>query len=826
MSRSNQEFKQENQAAAESTEAQTKREIDIAEKKVAAGIKHLYALYKNKAQFDDNGIATLITTAEDINRMVEGPQGQCRLGDLFPNKLANGISLHFFRPGYTRHPAPLYMAEQKINALCAAMKIMLPKSSGVEIIAQEMGLAAQEELDARTNEIHHSGLTEQQQNDVLHNIVNTLLKTYSQKTAKALYDIAETPMTYDAFAKALLETSSHHRSDTHDTLTFNEETQRFSYDEAANVTAHDREVGCGCPNLSIVFDGNYQEDKGIVYTHVTSSIIKHASPVAIDSIRDKQTSDIDLLLDTCNKIKEIITTMVRLRVHGRQVNDKSPLNINWVYQLLTTNALNLDYQASAYGYIVRAARILNGHTFQIDGIDVTSQIAVMNAGINALGYRNLGYKKNTQQRQNRHAYFQLTDAVSSLEIHPENLTTSQENTHKLTMAFQRIKSALVPPNLAPEEKKQLQDLRDNIIINSNKFIEHAAHYEIEKEKIDIAEKELAHLQEIIANNPSSNFKNEIDAINAGISIYKKDMNDYKETLKNCDKFAEKNYGDTDTILSNLSGMLFSNAKTIRELTNTIENKYRRPHWHAHRTDAFNNIKILQKYFAKNKAEIEERLDNPATRDVTQKEILTISALIYKVYADELYYGDGSEKYAGTYREPKHAAAFNTYLAAYQHNVGMMASMGCKSANDRTYIIRMLYSVIEGRPLTTQPIPPICYGETLPQYIIEQFSNNALTNTALLSCIKDTTTTPKVDAKKFPILEGVAHLDYLNKLGGQATHKMEIKDTSSSSSSRTASKSLFSPPNESDSDSDEEEKNLLTKNTRSDKWHNCSRRNTR
>ena len=158
--------------------------------------------------------------------------------------------------------------------------------------------------------------------------------------------------------------------------------------------------------------------------------------------------------------------------------------------------------------------------------------------------------------------------------------------------------------------------------------------------------------------------------------------------------------------------------------------------------------------------------DPKVRDAATNKLLSIAAVIYKTYMDELYY-------SGDYRKPKNAVLFNAYLASYQRITGAMASIGCKSANDRTYVVRLIISALNGQKLNA--LPPNLHGDEAEfnEFRIKEVTPRVETNSAIHSCIDDTAGgLPKVDSKKFKYLKNVKFIDLLSDFGDFAAHKLK------------------------------------------------------
>jgi hypothetical protein len=748
----------------ETREARTARaEVAVAEEKVALGIQYLYDLHKNEAKFDAQNIATLTLSASQLNTEVSTRFGNCRLGDLFPNKLENGVTLHLFGEHYIPHPPANYMIQQKISSLCEAasrppFSLNPTFTQGLEKLYARL---ANNRLNTLVYEIYGAdgvARSTPAQEKQFHEGVDHLIRQYAEEAVQKLQQeaqkhlledkaVQQTVDSYALFSKALLNNSSHHRSDTHDILTFNLATNHFSYDEAANITAHDRTLDTGCANLSLVFEGRFKQTERDAAATVVSSTVKHASPVAIDSIG--KANKTDLLIDTYRNMEDVIRAMVRLRLHGRTAATRdNPLAINWVYQMLTTNAFNLDNQAEAYQLVTHAARLLNHSTRQIDGVNVNLDVAVMNAGINKIaevgsGGQFMAYmskmipknKSDTQRRENRQAYMQLSEAVSSLAIadsHPRGVI---ETFNSLKICLQPEQTSSTDP--VKEAYAKLEALRAQIAANSN---------------------DMYNCNETLRNlNAARTQANAPDLIDKQIEAIKK-------SVATLDDKAEKLFDD------------------IRKQTDVIE-KHERSRWIVRDSVTRSCITTLSNYI-QTSTELQQRLANPVARDDTLRDLLSITALIYKTYANQLYYGDGTKKYEEVYRNPEKAALFNAYLVTYQRLTGMMASFGCKSANDRTLVLRELIAALSHLSQQTPPTTPRAYHlDSLPQTQLSTLiSSFIMSNSALYSAINDTSgATAKVDSGKFPFLSGVKNIDLIGDFGeNYAAHKMKMKEPKSMS----------------------------------------------
>lgn len=149
-------------------------------------------------------------------------------------------------------------------------------------------------------------------------------------------------------------------------------------------------------------------------------------------------------------------------------------------------------------------------------------------------------------------------------------------------------------------------------------------------------------------------------------------------------------------------------------------------------------------------------------------LANITACVLKSYMDDLYY-------SGEYRNPEKAAMFHAYEANLQRLIGIMTSLGCKSANDRTWLVRLLIDT-----LATAPNPlSIEYHPTENNTALKnsqwnkRTSDNAISHAAMPACIYDNRGDPKF-IKKFPFLK-IKFGELIGKIGEKfAAHKLKDK----------------------------------------------------
>ncbi len=354
-------------------------QITAAEAKIANRIESILNAYPEQGRsYDQQGIYTV-----SLPGTYEHP---------------DSIVVHFYKEGYIKHPPLHYMLEQKINSIFdAAADLYQSKSS--QFLSVKKQLLNEMEKDFKN--IKNIDVKQ------FHEQAKALMDKYTDQAIsqayKAYKNDMDKPDSIKQFAKKVIKKSTEVRQD-HDTLTFDGNT--FSFDRlVTTVTAHDREVGKETANLSMVFEGRCEQGE----CKVTSSIIKHASlppitKIANTRLTDPFERDVDILISTCNHIEEVAKAMADLRRHGGATY---PMNIDWNYQLLTTNAMNMDKQASTYGYTIRAANLMTGASLEDGQIKLTMH--VFNAGINKLGKWNWGQKTDTQRRENRKAYLHMNE---------------------------------------------------------------------------------------------------------------------------------------------------------------------------------------------------------------------------------------------------------------------------------------------------------------------------------------------------------------------------------------------------------------------------------
>jgi hypothetical protein len=162
-------------------------------------------------------------------------------------------------------------------------------------------------------------------------------------------------------------------------------------------------------------------------------------------------------------------------------------------------------------------------------------------------------------------------------------------------------------------------------------------------------------------------------------------------------------------------------------------------------------------------QLESKTTTREEKDEAAEKINKLSLMYYKQQMDKLYY-------SGKYRKPEMAAIFNAYMGICQHLMGMQGSIGCKSANDRTYVARLLIATLSTQDPALIPSLDVTNPEDYKLFksALMQTLAKPMSNSAIFAAINDTRGgTPKVDNKKFPII-----IDKISEYGKNAAHKLK------------------------------------------------------
>jgi len=726
-----------------SEHANTRNEVLSAEAKMARGIKILYLFAKkhNLLKYDAQGIATVELSANQCTNVAK----------YFPGGLTKGINIHFHREDFIPYPPIRYMIQQKIKSFCdmardlyqldcKALMVRMNNEilEGLENIKKKASNNGNKPIDMKIFHKEAQALMKKLVRVAMKRLCDEYYKKLKKNDKLSVFTQDEffyKPL-MDNFLDHLHEESVHYRSNERDILTFNEKTKIFSYDEGSRVTAHDKGYKPGCPNLTLACEGSYATSstshKPVFQTN--TSYIKHAQLGL--TVKYKKTEE-EQVMETCRQIREIMERMAYLRLHGRSIADrKKPLTIDWVYQVLTTNV----NEGSLYGCVAKAMKLMNGVQFKLPGGPfVTLNTSVMNAGINEWGNWNFFRKSDTQRRENRRAYIQCTDALK--DFVPK--TDALPNPNGFAAKVKILRDALVPGT--------------------------------GDRKVTAALKEYKRLQEKIAKN-AKQFQIVLTEQDAHKKLNPKERAQYELSMEDNAELIKFHMEESERLYD-----------LLRHQTYIIEN-HRLEQWEKNKNKFKHYIHEIEKLVFQNRNELDEKLRDPHTGMATQQQLLGIAALIYKSYADDLYY-------SGKYRKPEQAAIFNAYLLSYQKIVGMMGSVGCKSCNDRGFVVRLLLSAMAGHPFVDDAsipkakqlgfnlLPEPCHSMKTNDHVMQgtlvehRCSENIMSHAGVYSCINDTAgAPPKIAQKKFSVLqgvEGVRDSGYMYDYRRMAAHKMEM-----------------------------------------------------
>jgi len=663
-----------------------------AETKVAQGIAQLLDhINPGQLDYDAQGIGSKFFPNKQL-------QEWC-IASCFPQSGINGIRLHWFKKGYIKHPPLIYMLEQKLNSLISAAILFAANShtlssSFVGSIKEKYDIETikKEKIFTSLAELTAEKFYKQAQQimaDYTVRLVNELYTAYACTSKQAI--------SFDDFFKKIKTIAELNRFDAANILTVDEETGRISYEECfPSETSHNRKIGNKISNFSLVLEGEYKKLGQNYVVDIVVSLFKHASLPPIKDIKHiEEKADIKVLMDTTNHIEEIIKAMAKWYLHGCDKNNKI-IDIDWVYELLTSNAFNIDKQSYTYSYIVEAMHLMSGVTIILEnGQKVNFTGHVLNAGLNKLA--NFKYLQNSfvQRYENANSFLHLSLALIKNELIYEEMLSDKRLT-------QNMKRTILKLIKQPENKSQA--LYDEL------------------------------LQSL--NNEVNNFSNIRDQYNKAL----------KENALN-------------NVLINQIKLVRSRVRRVYEELNEIAkqiDKSQRDDWHDSSTNITHGIFLLLEIF---------KNDNLDTDRLS-----ALSALVYKSQLNSLYY-------SGQYQEPKNAMLFNAYLVLYQRALGLIPSVGCKSANDRTYVQRCAVAILAALPLAK--ITTLLKNETLYQYFLTDFSKVEMSISAMFSAIADTNGgAPKVNANKFPFLAGVDAVNWINTFGKFAAHQLHVKERKS------------------------------------------------
>ncbi len=659
----------------------TRHEIKSTEHKVSDGVKQLYQLAQEqlregKINYDSQGIASFNFSREQL------PIEIC---EKFPNGLNAGLTIHLFKEDFIRVPPIRHLLQTRAQSLCAAAahlyKIEL-NYSGVspEKLTQLIASAAGD-INLLTQ------LVKKEVQNVISDALDQLFAKYCLQ-----YEVENTQNNLIAFTKSIMQESAQNRADCRSILTFNHDSQHFSFDEGGRVASHRRKLGDAAANLSWVCDGYFDEKNS--QCSVTHSFIKHASIAPLKLTEGA--SSIDGWMDTYSKAIEVIKRMALVRQFGRSAQEaEQPMEIDFNYLLLTTLAGDQQKQLQSYLHIKRALQALDGVALTFDlGAGKPTKVhvnaSVMNVGMNMLqNFRVFAKAQKTLARENRKSYQRLTQAVRE---YPLEIVTQDQSFQKMLNYLRFSSQASLSEEMEMNKDKMLSSEKQLRILNK-RFREN---WHLYKKTQDGSEER---------------------------KVMREILTDLRKGIKKENQILDKAW-----------------RKPLEEIQKRA--------WHNQKAKMSEALAYLQS--PAGKQQLEKLKDN---------ELQAVNVYILKAKMDDLYF-------SGQYLEPKSAAIFNAYFLLTERMTGIMSSAGCKSANDRTAIIRVMMAVLSPNP----------HIEEL--HLLSQMSADWMSNGSMFSCINDTAGgTPKVYNNR--LLQGTNNFSYLAgaeladsaEFGKFASHKL-------------------------------------------------------
>ncbi|EKD54506.1 MAG: hypothetical protein ACD_60C00078G0007 [uncultured bacterium] len=785
--------------------AQARKEIAAAEAKIGEGVTALYSYGKDRIKedmYDAQGIATLEITPEVIKENKEFADIQQK----FPDALEKGATLYFYKESSAKSSPTAIMIHEKIKSLCKSAEQLgyVDSKAAQEIetkIYQDIDKQAQSALRQVESEsvVEHAELKkmgkETPPDEIKANFTEQVsekfVKQAIEQTIEKLYQqrLNKSPVEPHTFAKELIKKSEDIRSNSTNILTFNLATKMFTYEEAARVTAHDKKRGQSAANLSAAFAGVIEEEKEANRKcAVKSFYLKHAS-LAPDTISktDLHQKNVTDLACTYLHAVDIITEHARIRQHGRSPEELDmPMDIHWNYQLLTSNAWNIENQATAYGFAVRAVQLIDQSTLilNLNGreVPVSVQASLMNAGINKLGEQgSMVSGLQVVEKENRRAYLHLSDVLREMQtpgVIPSEIASVikplQEQYQSLDEKKLEISAA---QQYVQQYAKGLSVIRQSIK-KINKRLG-----ELHEKADDDPEKK--YLKEQLKVKIASEEKIKAKALSGFHQLVSRYVGNLKHitTLKMLDPNKSEDIRAKKIAIQDLHNEQILLEKEIEKRRDLIEGRYKKIN-----ADALSLETDLKEKWNQNKRNIETAInvlrdskiaekiskgldDKNASEEKKQNitEFLTnIAACTLKFYMDELYY-------SGEYRKPEKAAIFHAYEANLQRLLGMMTSVGCKSGNDRTWVVRLL---IDTLATDGNLLPEDYHSKHLKDTTLSQRVNdNAFSHAAMLACIADTGGGDPKCLGKFKFLS-IPGAPFVGQIGEKyAPHKLKHKVSS-------------------------------------------------
>lgn len=709
---------------------EAKDQTALAEEKMAAAIKAIHAeclkRIKEKREhcdYDAQGIATIQLEQAELTAIISAQPGfeNKSVADLLPPP-KKGIVVQLYndeaKDKHSDLPPFRYMIEQKIESIFTAAATLHPLIGASYFATKKAELI--KKIKQEFNVENKIGINQYILKDILKDDfqkhAEMLMADYTAQALADTYSIYKAHQNIlpgkkeklDNFTKKVMRQSIIEDAN-HSILTFADD--RFSYDHRiTKTTSHNRKLRQKAANVSLVVEGKIANQPNEKYK-INSTIFKNASLPPISNVKFFNLADkkIDVLISTCNHIEEMAQAMADYRRHG---GAKGIVEVDWIYQLLTSNAGNKDKQALTYGQIINAMNVMSNARLNKE-IDLTMH--VFNAGINTLGNVRLG-KTATQRKENRKAWVHLN------QVHQKSLSllaNEFNETRALSNHYFALNEKILP----------LQGKYHALLIKQRDI---SSHFDVLRKEYNDLQDQYKDLKEETDPTRLRNLERPNRILDVHNALIKK-RQEIAKVLAQSKK----------------------NNRKMHHITYRI-NKHQKAHWKK------NAIK-LKEHLSKH-AELLKKLEDqfnkaahPEEKDRLAKKIIRLSMIFIKHQMDNLYY-------SGEYRQPEKAALFNAYLGLYQRLNGLMASTGCKSANDRTYVVRLLIAAISGEKFShlTQDVPPD---------LLNNLSIIAMSNSAGLSAIVDTKGgTPKVNSEKFPVLG--EFFPKISEYGDFAAHKMK------------------------------------------------------
>lgn len=710
------------------------------------------------SDYDVQGVASIQVSKAEIEAELKQLDPTASVSQYFPNKLTDGVEVLFYKEGYKPYPPILQAIEQRAKLFCAAAVKLNPKLSlaSIKSLLLRIKMEAMEELCA-FEELDSSK-------------IKKMLYKYSGMAIVELHGLQKFPReNLVRYGEKLKKIAFKTRASESSVLTFNMATKTFSLDLAQGATtAHDKNIGSDPSNLSYGVDGVFSLAKNqrfLSSAQTTNAVVRFASPTATSAIKQKgkmakwvanigqkfaispemSDFDFDILMDECCRWRKIIDfqrDILKVGQSGKS-SDASLPKPHGCYQLLTTNAFDHDYEEKSYDSVVQSTALMRNF----------AHIDVFNAGINTLAklQKMFGKKadKSNQRVENRKAYIELTDALSSLkfpaasgrlERRINGLKTSMTLNGKDKQNYDQIAA------LHRAKQEELADISKEIWEHPNGGPEA---YVNNLKEISEKEKKLKDMEKSLQKGEEKSQK-----LTPVDQHYAK--GDIAKLKKEIEELKQKKRGIKKQLLPNVNNCkkLTDKAGGLREITLEMEN-IQKKHHEEKSYAIVSSIKDMepeiQKFLSEQIYDSQGML-RPSVDAAKLDTVKNITALIYKAYADKLYY-------SGKYLEPEYAGLFNACLLIYQEAAGLMPMTGCKSANDRTFYVRLLHQALAMTPIFESGIFTIPNLKPRDSEILtKRIAELAMAHSSILACFLDNGGSPKSGQFK-----GYAGVDQLGEV---------------------------------------------------------------